>query len=134
MAVKSTIQKICQSIENLMTSIRPPANIIPGIIMICSLAKRPGLSTIISVGNIITDLAQKGFKTSKNPDGSANRTNLLVESVVSEVYRALKNDMNTQVAFEPGSMAFTGTGTNSGGPVIVNGVNTTFGQGYAVHQ
>ena len=131
---KSAIQSICQSINTLMQSVRPPANIIPGIIMICSLIKRPGLSTIVSVGNIITDLAQRGFNTSKNPDGSANRLCLIVESIVSEIYRAIKNDMNIQAAFQPGSLMFTGTGANSGGPVVVNGMNVTTGQGVCVAQ
>lgn len=131
---KTAIQSICQTIQTLMESIRPPANIIPGIIMICSLVKRPGLSTIFSVGNIITNLSKKGFITGKNEDGSANMTNLLVEAIVSEIYRAIKKDMNLQVAFQPGSMMFMGTGANAGGPVVVNGVNTTFGQGVGVAQ
>lgn len=131
---KTAIESICGKIQSLMESMRPPANIIPGVIMICSLVKRPGLSTIVSVGKIITDLSKKGFITGKNADGSANMTNLLVESIVSEIYRAIKMDMNMQVAFKPGSMMFTGTGANSGGPVVVNGVNTTFGQGVGVAQ
>lgn len=131
---KTAIQSICTSIQGLLTNMRPPANIIPSIIMICSLVKRPGLSTIVSVGNIISNLSKQGFITSKNEDGSANMTNLLVHTIVSEVYRAIKMDMNLQVAFQPGSMMFMGTGANAGGPVVVNGVNTTFGQGYGIAQ
>jgi hypothetical protein len=62
------IENITNSIKNLFdTKLRKAANIIPGIIMLCSLAKRPGLSALISFGNIIQEMAKEGIPTDTFP-------------------------------------------------------------------
>ena len=99
--------------------------------MVCSLIKRPGLSVMVSTANIIKFLGEKGIETRANPDGSDNRTNILVAGIVNELYRALRFDSNVQVAFGPGSMAITASGSNAGGPVVVTGTNINIPNGVA---
>lgn len=105
------LESVTNAIRDLFdTKLRKAANVIPGIIMICSLAKRPGLSTIISFGNIIQDLAKSGIPTDPLPDGTPNLMNKLVHSIVHETFRAMKEDANIQVALAPGSVNIVATG------------------------
>lgn len=105
------IENIANSIKNLFdTTLRKPASIIPGIIMLCSLARRPGLSCLVSFGNIIQELEKQGMPTDVLPDGTPNMMNKMVKSVVCEVFRAIKEDANIQVAIAPGSVNIVATG------------------------
>lgn len=105
------IESITSSIRNLFDNkLRTAANIIPGIIMICALAKRPGLSCLISFGNIVQEMEKEGMPTGPLPDGTPNLMNKMVKSVVCEVFRAMKEDANIQVALAPGSVNIVATG------------------------
>lgn len=127
------IENITNSIKNLFeNSLRSPATLISGIILICGLARRPGLSNIISIGNIIQDLSKKGIPTDDLPDGTPNLMNQMVTAVVSEVYRALREDSNVQIALAPGSINVMVTGGNAGGPVTCVGPNINFATGRAL--
>ena len=53
------IESVTNAIRDLFNNkLRKAANVIPGIIMLCSLAKRPGLSTLISFGLLNSILTQ----------------------------------------------------------------------------
>lgn len=114
------IESITNSIKNLLNStLRTPAKIIPGIILICSLARRPGLSCLISFGNVVQDISKQGLFTDKLPSGASNKMNAFAKAIICEVFRSLKEDANIQVALPIGSISFVGTGANAGGPVTV---------------
>lgn len=125
------ISNILDAIRNALGALRPPANVLPTILLICSLIKRPGLSTIVSTANIIKMLAEKGINTGEYEDGTMNYTNVLVSSIVTEIYRALRYDANVQICIKPGEIMFNGTGANGGGPVNVTGVNVNIPGGFA---
>lgn len=130
-----TIENIISSMKNLFESeLRSPANFISGIILICGLARRPGLSCILSTGNIIQEISKKGIPTDNLPDGSPNLMNQLISSIVCETYRALKEDSNVQIALAPGSINVMATGGNAGGPVTCVGPNINFATGQALIQ
>jgi hypothetical protein len=129
------IKDITDKIKKMFdATLRNPANTISGIVMICGLARRPGLSCLLSTGNIIQDISKKGIPTDDLPDGSPNLMNKLVMSVVCETFRALKEDANIQVAMAPGSINVTATGGNAGGPVVCNGPNINYATGRALLQ
>lgn len=129
------LETITNSIKNLFnSSLRNPAKIIPGIILICSLARRPGLSCLISFGNIIQEMDKNGIPTDNLPDGTPNLMNKMVKSVVCEVFRALKEDANIQVGIAPGTVNIMATGGNAGGPVTVLGSNINVATGNALLQ
>ena len=89
------LETITKSIKDLFnTKLRKPASVIPAIMMICSLAKRPGLSCLISYGNIVQELEKAGIPTEPLPDGTPNLMNTMIKNVVCEVYRAMKEDTN----------------------------------------
>ncbi len=125
------ITQILNSVKNALSQMRPPANLIPGIFLVCSMVKRPGLSVMVSTANIIKYLGEHGIDTGPNPDGTENKTNVLVAGIVNEIYRAVRFDANVQVGFGPGSMSITASGGNAGGPVVVEGTNTNFPTGVA---
>ena len=118
------VKSICQTIKNIVTQTgRSAAASIPAIIMLCSLAKRPGLSTIVSTMNVVQYMKEHGIPTEPNDDGTENLYVTLVSGIIKEVYRALQQDANVQGATAPSAISFTGTGANAGGPVQVFGVN-----------
>jgi hypothetical protein len=129
--IEETVKTLRQVFEN---SLRTPANSISGIIMALSLSKRPGLSTILSTGNILQSLSKQGIPTDNLPDGTPSLMNKMVSTVVDEVFRALREDANVQVAFEPMSINVTVNGANAGGPVTSIGSNTNYAKGVAVIQ
>lgn len=126
---------IVQSIKDSFSqNLRSPAKLISGIIMICGLLRRPGLSCILSTGNIIQMISKNGIPTDNLPDGSPNLMNLMISATVCEVFRALKEDANVQVAIEPGSINVVATGGNAGGPVTCTGPNINFATGKGLIQ
>lgn len=129
------LQEIITSIKTMLDgSLRKPANIISGIILVCSLARRPGLSCLLSFGNVIQDIAKKGIPTEPLPDGTPNLMNQLVHSIICEVYRGIKEDANIQVAFPPGSIKVIANGANAGGPIVAEGDNINYPTGMGLMQ
>ena len=98
------IEQICQTITNFFNNMRPPFPQINRILLVCSMIRRPGLSTIQSVANIVKDLNRLGIPTGPMPDGSANLTVGFTYACTSEYFRAMKKDMNIQGAAQPGSI------------------------------
>lgn len=112
------IQQITQSIKNLFNNTRSSFPILPGLLIACSMCKRPGLSPIQSTANITTDLAKLGIPTGQMPEGCANMSVGYSYAQTKEIFRAIKQDASAQLAFMPGSINFVvggaggGTGTN----------------------
>ena len=120
-----SIKQICESITKLFTNALPPFPQLPRILLVCSMIKRQGLSAIRSTSNIVKDLNKLGIPTGPMPDGSPNLTVAFAFASTKENFRALKQDASVQVAVQPGSMMITGFGANAGGPVNIQGVNTS---------
>ena len=125
------IEQICQTVLGYFERIRSPFPQLSRILLVCSMVRRPGLSTIQSVSNIVKDLNKLGIPTGPMPDGSANLTVAVAFASTKEVYRAMKKDASVQVGIQPGTMMITGAGANAGGPVVIQGVNTSPSIGYA---
>ena len=109
------ISQICQTIKNYFENIRSPFPQVPRILLVCSMIRRPGLSVISSVSNIVKDLNKLGIPTGPMPDGSANLTVGLVFASTKESYRAIRKDMSIQVGIQPGTLNIVGSpgaGTN----------------------
>ena len=112
------IKQICNTIKNLFKNTRTPFPAFPGLLIACSMCKRPGLSVIQSTGNIVTELAKLGIPTGQMPEGCPNMSVGYAMAQTGEMFRAIKEDSKMQVAFQPGSINFVvagmggGTGTN----------------------
>lgn len=129
------VETICDKIKDSFDSVvRQPAKTIPGILLMCSFAQRPGLSSLISTAKIISDLSRRGIPTDDMPDGQPNYTRKLVNSIVEEVYRAIKEDMNIQIGMDTGAVNVSVVGGNAGGAVTSYGTNVGICRGGGIPQ
>lgn len=114
------IEQICQTISNFFNNLRPPFPQLSGVLLVCSMIRRPGLSTIQSVSNIVKDLNRLGIPTGPMPDGSANLTVAFSYASTKEQFRALKEDASIQGALIPASANVVVAGVGGGVGTIVN--------------
>jgi len=128
------IADISNSIKSLFNVTRQPAPEIPGMLMAIGCTQKPGLSTVVSTGNIVKAISKHNIPTDPMPDGSENKTVAYTIAVVEEIFRAIREDANIQVAHMPGAISILATGANSGGPVVSQGININFSKGQAIIQ
>ena len=128
------ISDISNQIKNLFDVSRQPAPEIPGMLMAVGCMQKPGLSSKVSLGNIVKILDQHEIPTDPLPDGTENKTVQVVLAIVDEIYRAIREDANIQVAHSPGAITIMASGANSGGPVVSQGININFSKGQAIIQ
>ena len=126
------LEKIVNSITNLIDKVRTPIIPIPAFFLICSLFRRPGASAMVTAANIIKRQNEFGGPTGALPDGSPNMMNSLIYLIVSEVYKELTENGVVEVAIPPSSLFITGAGANAGGPVVITGTNTMPGKAYGL--
>ncbi len=117
------ISQICKTIKDFFQTTRPPVQQLPRMLLVCSLIKRPGLSTVVSVANIVKDLNMMGIPTGPNPDGSPNLTVAHAYAVTKEIFRALKLDAVVQVGIGPAALNIQvgpvmGTNINCGNATV----------------
>lgn len=128
------INSIANKITSLFSTTRSPAPQIPGILMAAGATQMPGLSVSKSCGKVASRLMEHGIPTDALPDGTENKTLVLVKAIVEEVYRAIREDSNTQIVFPPGAISIMTMGANGGGPMVSQGININFPKGNAVTQ
>lgn len=127
-----TIESICNKITKLFERYRHPFPQLSRALLVCSAPKRPGLSNIYSVSNIVKDLNKLGIPTGPMPDGTPNLTVAFVFANTKEIYRALKKDASIQVGTQPGTMAIHGIGANAAGTVEIFGETITHGMSHGI--
>ena len=127
------IKEICNVLKTMMEKYsRAPFQAISGLIMICSLSKRPGLSSILSTARIISAINKQGIHTGPMEDGSPNQLDIVIHEITKEIYRAMREDANIQTAFGPGSFTTLGQGANAGGPVVITSQIINYAKGVAI--
>lgn len=129
-----TITDISNALKELFNITRQPAPEIPGMLMAIGCMQKPGLSTAVSIGNIVKRLNKHSIPTDPLPDGTENKTVQFALAIVDEVYRAIREDANIQIAYAPGSISILATGANAAGPVVSQGININFSKGQGVVQ
>ena len=118
------IKTFCNTIKKTIEAkARGAAAQIPAIVMLCSLAKRPGLSSLVSAINWIQGLKKYGIPTEPLPSGAPNNWVIAGALGLEEIYRALREDANFQGAIAPGAINFVGTGPSTPGNITVTGSN-----------
>ena len=117
------IQKIVESLNNVIDKIRIPVIPIPAILLICSVFRRPGLSAMIIASKVIRRQSEFGAPTGALPDGSPNKMNAFIAIMAEEVVREIQQSGVVESVIPPGTMVITGFGANAGGPVTIIGTN-----------
>jgi hypothetical protein len=92
---------------------------------------RDGLDSDEISESIISQFNYIGLPTGPLDDGTQNVMEEYTKIVVENIVDSIQNDMNVQVAIEPG-LPITANGANSGGPVVVVGQSTGPHSGGAV--
>ena len=128
------ITDICNAVKNAFNVKLKPATPVPVILMICGLKKRSGLSVMKSTANIIANQAKFGAPTGNLPDGTQNMMNGLINIIVEEVFRALREDANISIAIAPNAITVQTTGSSASGPVVSVGGNILPVKGVALIQ
>ena len=77
-----SISDISNSIKSLFNITRKPAPEIPGMLLAIGGTQKPGLSTVVSTGNIVKALNKHSIPTDPMPDGTENKTVALVIAIV----------------------------------------------------
>lgn len=130
----SWIETIADGINSAFDAVRPALKAIPPILLLCELYKRPGLSAIALTSAIIRRLPEAGIETGVNPDGSANKINMLVRIMCEEIIQEIKDNARVTSIIETGSVISVGQGANAAGPVVVSSTNTMIGKMYGIIQ
>ena len=119
--------KLPDAIDKMFDNRKRVEDIADGLMLVCALADRPGLSQLISTSYITKVLNELGIPTGPGPDGSPNLIVKAISAIVGEVFRAITFDAKTLGAAEIGSLGVESMGANAGGPVLSKGVNTLTG-------
>ncbi len=123
------ILSICESVTNLIESVRIPATILPSQLVYMGNMGKPGISPMMVASKIISRQSEAGAPYGPNTDGSANVAEAMEAIRVEEIVNAIRDDGQIQISIPPGAIQFTGSGANVGGPVSVVGTNINFVSG-----
>ena len=83
------IEGIITSIKNFFeTNLRNPAPLISGIILICGLARRPGLSCILSTGNILQEISKSTGESMTNLYDRISKGKISVDEITASMERS----------------------------------------------
>lgn len=122
----SSILDICETVTNLIDSVRMPATILPSSLVYSGNLAKPGISPMMVASKIISRQSEAGAPYGPNADGSSNVAEAMEKIRVEEIINAIRDDGQIQISIPPGAIQFTGTGANAGGPVNVVGTNINF--------
>ena len=105
MNISSVIQTVSSAIDSVRGALAP----IPGTLMLCTCARRPGFSSILTSAKIYADMHQ-------------NENDEILKKFVMNVVDKLKNNLHDDAAcwvvIPPGALKFILTGSNAMGPVV----------------
>lgn len=120
---------MCDSISSLFNSYRTPTQTLPSVILALSSINRPGLSATEIASKIIQRQTEAGAPYGPAADGSQNIAEAMERIRIEEIVNALKLGSRIQISIPIGGIQVIGFGSNSGGPVVINGYNTNFVKG-----
>ena len=120
----STLASVIKMVkESVSGGTFKPAKILPAALLLCVSLRRPGMSAMEVTAEWTTELAKLNIPIGKNEDGSQNLIIASGYAFAKAFMKSMKNKGLVTVAGDAGSITFTGTGANGGGPVVIKGVN-----------
>lgn len=117
------IKGVADAIKGMFNGTKNVSQSLPALLLFCTTMRRPGTSAMETTANIIQDYGKIGIPTGTNTDGTPNLINAYTYLVVRNIYKDIKQNGVGEGVMSPGSIQFTGTGGNAGGPVVVQGTN-----------
>ena len=113
----SNVVSILSSALNLVRKVLQP---IPGLLLICTCTRRPGLSSIATAAKVFADMDYV------EPGVNDDIVKEFVFNVVDQIKRNIQDDGVCFIVIPPGELRLQLTGGNAGGPVVSIGTNTNF--------
>lgn len=107
MNIAGLVQIVSSAVDAIHSFLAP----IPGILMLCTCTRRPGLSSILMSAKIYADM---------NQNENDEIVKKFVFNVIDKIKRNLQNDGVCFVIIPPGELKFQLIGANAGGPIILN--------------
>ena len=123
------IDKICSTINQIIEKLTIPFAYIQPEILVCSAIRRPGLSAIAIVSNIISRKSEAGAPVGLSADGTPNVEEAVERIRIEEIVKGIKKRSRVQIGIPIGGIKIKATGGNAGGPIEVFGFNITAAHG-----
>ena len=92
---------------------------------------RPGLDPTVISSTITSRFPEAGIPNGPLQDGAPNSLEILINIICEELVGGIQDDMRVDLLIDSGQQV-TSFGSNSGGPVVSQGSNTTFWLGTGV--
>jgi hypothetical protein len=105
------INGIIQGISNLLKVSRPPLSHIPGLMLVCTCNRRPGLSSLVQAAEVFSEMEQNEY------DDILKK---FTYNLLDKIKKNIQDDGVCFIAIPPGEMKFQLTGGNAGGPIVLS--------------
>ncbi len=102
---------VIQSISSALNVARIKLQPIPGLLMLCTSGRRPGLSSILASAKIFSEMNESEF------DDVLKK---FIYNLVDKIKLGIQDDAVCLIVIPPGELKYTLTGGNVFGPVILN--------------
>ena len=125
----TTIIDILKTFSSPTFGAEPPTPIPPPLLLV-GVKLRPGMSARNLSKNLISKLEQRGIPMGTDVFGGDD--NLFAISIVTlaeEMLDEIRLNSKVDVVIPPGTIQITAVGGNAGGPILVQGANTTITSG-----
>ena len=120
----SWISTISKTIDTAFSTVRPALPAIPPILLLCEIARRPGLSAIALTAAIIKRLPEAGIPTGPDEEGKPNKFTQFVRIMSEEIVKEFKNNASISAVGNSGGVSVEIVGSSPTGPVTGKGTNT----------
>ena len=123
---RNSVNKICNDLNDILRLAIPCLPKIPPVMLALGAPSRKGLNKKLISSKIISRFSEIGIPNGPDAAGDQNVMEAYTALVVEEIVDAMCYDARVDVAFKPMGITVMGTGGNSGGPVVIQGYNTSF--------
>lgn len=117
------IEKVAQTIEQVLKTVRTPLTKIPALILVCSAIQMPGVSAISIAANIIRRQGEAGAPMGAAEDGSQNISEAMEVIRIEEIVKGLKSMARIDSVLPIGAIQVAGTVQTAAGPGTFQGFN-----------
>jgi hypothetical protein len=125
------IKKIIDIVMSAFNMPSTPLTPLPPPLLLSGGNSRSGLSARNIASRIISRQSEAGAPVGAMIDGSKNISEAMEVIRIEEIVNALITEAKIEIIVPPG-VPIVGVGGNAGGPVVVQGATTSYGQGAGV--
>lgn len=125
------ISKVLEVVLSAFNMPTTPMTPIPPPLLLVGANARSGLSARNIASRIISRQSEAGAPVGPMADGSKNVSEAMEVIRIEEIINALITEAKIEIIVPPG-VPIVGVGGNAGGPVVVQGATTSYGQGSGI--